>query len=110
MKKYILLIFGLVMCFAKPIYAQVDQRDQWMNKYWFYRWRLINDFMVVGEGQGKSLPAVSRDGAPHRRMCGCPTALPDVPRTAGCEDALRNLQFRSSEYKDLQSAFYTFEF
>lgn len=33
----------------------------WHAKYWFYRWRLRNDFMVMGEGPGQSLVAESRN-------------------------------------------------
>lgn len=33
----------------------------WHAKYWFYRWRLRNDFMVMGEGDGQSLVAESRN-------------------------------------------------
>lgn len=32
-----------------------------MKKYWWYRYRLVNDFMVKGEGPGKSLPMEERD-------------------------------------------------
>ncbi len=33
----------------------------WHAKYWFYRWRLRNDFMVMGEGDGQSLVADTRN-------------------------------------------------
>ncbi|MEZ4889053.1 MAG: hypothetical protein R2779_00400 [Crocinitomicaceae bacterium] len=37
-----------------------------LSKYWFYRWRLRNDFMVMGSEQGQSLIIDSRnsDGFP----------------------------------------------
>jgi hypothetical protein len=41
-------------------------RSAWyknLEKYWFYRYRLINDFMVVGDGAGKSIPAQARQMA-----------------------------------------------
>ena len=34
-----------------------------IEKYWFYRYRLINDFMLIGDGAGKSIPAQHRDFA-----------------------------------------------
>jgi|GEM_PF-4130363 len=33
----------------------------WHAKYWFYRWRLRNDFMVMGEDPGQSLIADTRN-------------------------------------------------
>jgi len=32
-----------------------------LSKYWFYRWRLRNDFMVMGEGAGKSMVIDTRN-------------------------------------------------
>jgi len=31
-----------------------------LEKYWYYRYRLINDFMLIGVGAGKSIPAQKR--------------------------------------------------
>ena len=31
-----------------------------LEKYWFYRYRLVEDFMLIGDGPGMSIPAQSR--------------------------------------------------
>lgn len=38
------------------------QDDINLQKYWYYRWRLANDFLKVGEGVGHSIPIQSRQG------------------------------------------------
>jgi hypothetical protein len=38
------------------------QDDVNLQKYWYYRWRLVNDFVKVGEGVGHSIPIQSRQG------------------------------------------------
>jgi len=53
---YATIIFCL---FSTPIFSQ--NQSQNLSKYWQYRDRLVNNFMVVGEGQGKSLPAGGRN-------------------------------------------------
>ena len=30
-----------------------------LQKYWWYRYRLVNDFMKIGTGIGESIPAVA---------------------------------------------------
>jgi len=45
----------LFFCFAIKVFSQDAQEN--MNKYWYYRFRLLNDFMLVGDCQGCSLPA-----------------------------------------------------
>lgn len=40
--------------------AQTQNMSGDLTKYWYYRWRLRNDFMVMGEGPGKSLVAEQR--------------------------------------------------
>ncbi|MBC7553033.1 MAG: T9SS type A sorting domain-containing protein [Taibaiella sp.] len=32
-----------------------------LEKYWFYRYRLINDFLIIGDGAGMSIPAQRRE-------------------------------------------------
>ncbi len=56
MKKYIIFIFTLL---STSLLAQNEAMN--LSKYWQYRARLVDDFMVVGEGQGKSIPAGGRD-------------------------------------------------
>jgi len=45
------------------LFLQVNAQSSFENikKYWHYRYRLVNNFMVVGEGRGKSLPATIRN-------------------------------------------------
>ena len=42
-----------------PVFSQNESEN--LSKYWQYRARLVDDFMLVGEGEGKSLPASGRD-------------------------------------------------
>jgi hypothetical protein len=39
-----------------------NQADLNLQKYWYYRMRLTNDFVKVGEGRGHSIPIQSRQG------------------------------------------------
>jgi hypothetical protein len=55
MKKYIkrcLIILILITGISKEIYSQINP---WHEKYWFYRYRLRNYFVDIGEGIGKSI-------------------------------------------------------
>src|SRR5690606_8350393 len=64
MIKYCSLTF-LFLCVVSGTVGQNLQRtDDQINlqKYWYYRWRLQNDFVKVGEGVGHSLPIQSRKG------------------------------------------------
>ncbi|AEA43831.1 T9SS type A sorting domain-containing protein [Fluviicola taffensis] len=58
-----LWILMLVVIFTQDVYAQYPTPNMpgWHAKYWFYRWRLRNDFMVMGDGPGQSLVAESRN-------------------------------------------------
>lgn len=57
--KKIIIIVVLVLGFGST-YAQT-QNDANYNKYWYYRYRLIKDFMIVGLDQGMSIPASARN-------------------------------------------------
>ena len=84
MKKYIICLSALSICMGAK--AQFTDRqyipnstthtvtvipssssgplDDWyknLQKYWFYRYRLVNDYMVIGTGAGESIPCQSRD-------------------------------------------------
>lgn len=66
MRKLILAFLGAVLfsLIAPTIsFGQTTNPNMpgWHAKYWFYRWRLRNDFMVMGEGPGQSLVAESRN-------------------------------------------------
>jgi len=44
-------------------YISSTSIPQWyvnLEKYWFYRYRLVEDFMLIGDGPGMSIPAQSR--------------------------------------------------
>ncbi len=56
---FLFLLFAFTFCFSS--FAQSFQDN--LDKYWSYRDRLTTDFMVVGEEEGKSLPALYRDTA-----------------------------------------------
>lgn len=53
------LLFSLIA--PTTSFSQMPNMHGWHAKYWFYRWRLRNDFMVMGEGPGQSLVAESRN-------------------------------------------------
>src|SRR4051812_29827663 len=36
-------------------WSQDASMNGWLTKYWYYRWRLRNDFMVMGDEAGQSL-------------------------------------------------------
>lgn len=38
-----------------------DTDHEILQKYWYYRWRLRNDFVFIGENQGESLPFSERN-------------------------------------------------
>ncbi len=64
MKKLTLIVWGVVIFSIFPIkisFAQSPNMNGLLAKYWFYRWRLRNDFMVMGEGPGQSLVADTRN-------------------------------------------------
>lgn len=61
MKYYLLTLFILLEYSA---YSQSWYRN--LEKYWWYRYRLVNDFMKVGPSCGESIPAEHRDfGTPN---------------------------------------------
>ena len=64
MRKIALAILGVILfsLVAPTIsFTQNPNMNGWHAKYWFYRWRLRNDFMVMGEGDGQSLVADTRN-------------------------------------------------
>ncbi len=65
-KVFILLLFLLYINISSSIsFAQTAQANDNLKKYWYYRYRLRNDFTLMGDGQGKSIIAAQRkvDGA-----------------------------------------------
>ena len=61
MKKSIILFCTLLLFFI-PVAAQTAYHNAYLNmeKYWWYRYRLVNDFMKIGPNCGESIPAVAR--------------------------------------------------
>jgi hypothetical protein len=58
MRKYFLLVY--IVLTGTVVSGQVSSSYRNLEKYWWYRYRLVNDFMVVGEGCGESIPARKR--------------------------------------------------
>ena len=57
MKKILfIIVLNLSGC---VIFAQTPYHN--MEKYWWYRYRLVNDFMYIGDSMGMSIPAQVRD-------------------------------------------------
>src|SRR6266404_5797765 len=84
----------MVVVFLLPIRmlnAQTNQSN--LRKYWHYRYRLVNDFMVVGGNQGESLPAFARNLYDDNSL-----AWGEVPRYLGWY-----LGVLATEYKLLQN-------
>lgn len=67
MKALILLCFTVICALQFVIGQTSSTMDGNLAKYWYYRWRLRNDFMIMGEGQGKSIVAEQRN--PERSAC-----------------------------------------
>ena len=66
MRKTVIAVMGAVLfsLIAPSVnFGQTTNPNMpnWHSKYWFYRWRLRNDFMVMGSGDGQSLVAESRN-------------------------------------------------
>jgi len=59
MRNKILLI--IVCNFFLLIFVNAQSNQLNLDKYWHYRYRLVNQFMVVGGGKGQSLPATVRN-------------------------------------------------
>ena len=60
MKQFILLLFCVLSVFPKEVFPQYDVEN--LRKYWYYRYRLINDFVKIGSNRGESIPARIRTG------------------------------------------------
>ncbi|MFI5149409.1 MAG: hypothetical protein ACHQRM_06715 [Bacteroidia bacterium] len=54
-----IFFLGFIISLAVRIPAQTE--DQNLHKYWHYRQRLINDFVIVGPDSGQSTPAGVRN-------------------------------------------------
>lgn len=64
----VFVLIGItILCSVQSVLGQESTMDGNLAKYWYYRWRLRNDFMIMGEGQGKSLVAEQRN--PERSAC-----------------------------------------
>jgi hypothetical protein len=63
MKAFFAILSLILFCLlgSNLVYGQ-SQDDVNLQKYWYYRWRLVNDFLKVGEGVGHSIPIQSRQG------------------------------------------------
>src|SRR4051812_14645357 len=66
MMKKILLLVILVSCGLYTQAQTVPPHDpngiiKNLDKYWWYRYRLVNDFMKIGPGCGESIPAQRRN-------------------------------------------------
>ncbi len=53
-----LLYISLTILFPGFLVGQTPEENAW--KYWYYRWRLINDFLLIGDCHGCSIPASIR--------------------------------------------------
>jgi len=87
--------FSLVIStqfFPSAANAQSDA-DVNLQKYWYYRWRLTNDFIKVGEGRGHSIPIQSRQGY---------DGIPDVEAADATIYQGFYLAILATEYKLLQ--------
>lgn len=60
MKKFILTI-TFVLQISSYFFVLAQDPLTNLKKYWHYRYRLVNYFMVIGDGPGKSLPAGVRN-------------------------------------------------
>ncbi|HRO42991.1 MAG TPA: hypothetical protein PL009_09160 [Flavipsychrobacter sp.] len=58
MKKALLLTLSVIL--SVPSFSQLSGWYQNLEKYWWYRYRLVNDFMKIGSNPGESIPAGHR--------------------------------------------------
>ncbi len=58
----------LLFCSAAQFIVAQTVYDDIHNKYWFYRWRLVNNFMKIGLDSGMSIPAGRRKSIPRNMM------------------------------------------
>ena len=56
MKKLILLAFVVQLMYANAQSPNGIDNDKAHRRYWYYRTRMINDFMKVGLLDGESIP------------------------------------------------------
>ncbi len=59
MKNY-LLVMALLVGSIGTTFCQPTAMDGQLPRYWFYRWRLNQNFVIVGDGPGKSMVANRR--------------------------------------------------
>lgn len=106
--KTILLVLLLLGNFS---YAQIKLTEENHDSYWFYRYRLTNQFLRVGEQSGNSLPASIRN--PHSLNhlgCESPFSHGDQGINFGYYLAVLATEYRmllfNKEYKDLEKTKY----
>lgn len=61
MKTKIIITGTVIISACTSIFLNAQSNQTNLDKYWHYRYRLVNYFMVVGDGQGESLPADVRN-------------------------------------------------
>lgn len=64
MKKLILISVLITQYFNSPCQFQAQiavESQNWLSKYWLYRWRFVNDFIKIGDQQGESIPFAERN-------------------------------------------------
>lgn len=76
----------LTLC-CYDVFSQSTFDQNWQERYWKTRLNLQNNFCVIGDGPGKSMP-FNRDYAPVRQ-CENPESAPGNPTfvdkiNAGC--------------------------
>lgn len=59
MRKFSVFVFSLLLG-CMQIKAQSQTAFQNTQKYWWYRYVLVNDFMKIGNKCGESIPASER--------------------------------------------------
>jgi hypothetical protein len=58
LKLYFILMFWI--CSTSDFFTQIDH-DKAHRRYWYYRTRLINDFMQIGTDQGDCIVLAERN-------------------------------------------------
>lgn len=97
----ILLLIVLASSFVK-VKAQVPSYYNNLEKYWYYRYRLVNDFMKIGDNAGESIPAIARQIGSYCTTSNC---YKDGGLTWGADATVRlgtYMQVLATEYYQLQ--------
>lgn len=60
MKRIVVIIITLLLLHGLDSKVRAQSYEENLKKYWFFRYKLVNDFMQIGNQCGESMPATTR--------------------------------------------------